>query len=168
MSEQPGHYNTPLICESGHIITASLEWHPERQQKFCQKCGGRAWSVCPNCKAAIRGQYSQDASDVFGSGEPWLDIPPAYCHNCGIAYPWTRRAIREVREAAKGAMNLTEDGREELAAAAETVLRQTPGNDRAAARVKELLQKAGSEVYEIAKEVLTRLVTEATLKQMGF
>ena len=65
-------------------------------------------------------------------------------------------------------MNLTEDEREELAAAAETVLRQTPGNDRAAARVKELLQKAGSEVYEIAKEVLTRLVTEATLKQMGF
>ena len=157
-------YDTAQICENAHIITESLEKTPELAEKFCGICGAPTISSCPNCNSNIRGYYY----DGYYDGEiRHLREPPAYCHECGEPYPWTQRAIEELHKLAQQAPNLTDEERTEFASAAEEVVRQTPGQDRAAYKLKELLQKAGSEFYAVAKEIFTRGATEAALRHMG-
>ncbi len=81
-------------------------------------------------------------------------------------YVFEQRAIEQLRNLARTIPNLTDDERGELARAGEELVLQTPGKDRAARRFKELFQQAGSEVYGVAKQILTNVLTAAALQQL--
>jgi len=77
-----GWYDTALICENGHVLTDSLRSSPQFATKYCEKCGAKTISKCPNCNTDIRGYYHIEG--VFSTGHKKA---PNYCHECGQPYP---------------------------------------------------------------------------------
>src|SRR5207249_2966310 len=88
-----GYYDFALVCQNGHVVTAhaSREIH---NTKFCDQCGSPTISKCPNCQTNIRGEYESDG--VFVLGGPAFEAP-AFCHDCGRAFPWTQRRLDAAR-----------------------------------------------------------------------
>lgn len=75
-------YDVAQICLNGHVITECLKLSPEKQVKFCPKCGTEAITKCKNCSAEIIGAHY-----VSETGYKKYE-KPSYCHNCGEPYPW--------------------------------------------------------------------------------
>lgn len=77
------YYDTAQICLNGHVVNTMATSSPQSNQKHCAECGAQTITGCPACTAAIRGHYHMPG--VIG----FLDYQkPAYCHNCGNAFPW--------------------------------------------------------------------------------
>ena len=74
-------FDTMLVCEKGHLLTARLKSNPHRFAKRCPNCGAQTISKCPKCNTDIRGAAPNAAMGP--------STPPRYCHECGEAYPWT-------------------------------------------------------------------------------
>ncbi len=36
--DETSSYDTPLICLNGHVLTTSLQSHPETQSEYCSQC----------------------------------------------------------------------------------------------------------------------------------
>lgn len=77
-------YDVMQVCIKGHIITSTAKEHPEDLRKRCSNCGAETIMQCPSCSADIQGY-----EHIPGIGYSGPDSPPAYCHECGVAYPWT-------------------------------------------------------------------------------
>ncbi len=162
MYHTPPVYHTPLVCRNGHIITYSLQDAPQHtEEKFCQTCGEPAFSVCPHCKARIRGAYErgEEGEDIFGDGgvNTYFSEPPRYCYHCGLSYPWTQRAIEKLDALAEDAANLSREERAELSAAVQDIVKDTARKGDAIDIFKRLFQKAGETFWEEAKDILARI-----------
>ncbi len=79
--------DTALVCLNGHMVNNSMKRSPECNTKFCEKCGEKAIWQCISCGQEIRGHYHYPR--IIGGGP---HRPPAFCYNCGQAYPWTEQA----------------------------------------------------------------------------
>lgn len=88
-----GYYDTMQVCLNGHQITASYEEYPEFRKNFCDICGEKTITSCPQCKTPIQGKYVNDIV-VIGFETP----VPDYCHKCGAPYPWTKRKATKTKE----------------------------------------------------------------------
>ena len=55
-----GYHDIMQVCLNGHQITASYEEHPEFRKEFCDICGEKTITFCPQCKAPILGKYHAD------------------------------------------------------------------------------------------------------------
>lgn len=89
-----GTYRVAQMCPSGHVATAAADQNPERREVFCSRCGEPTLTRCPSCNASIRGRYHVEG--VIGLGANYE--PPAFCHNCGSAFPWTEHKIASAVE----------------------------------------------------------------------
>ncbi|HUW13292.1 MAG TPA: DUF2321 domain-containing protein, partial [Anaerolineae bacterium] len=89
-------YDTAQVCLNGHPVNDMVRAAPERNMDFCKECGARTITACQHCKAAIQGEYH--VPGVFALGFPYS--PPAFCHNCGAAYPWTEARLGAARDLA--------------------------------------------------------------------
>lgn len=101
-------YNVAQICFNGHVATARLTEYPERNQAFCGKCGKKAITNCSSCRTPIRGLPLKTGL---------LAITyrlPAYCIQCGAAYPWTELALTATRELVDEFDSLSAEEREQL------------------------------------------------------
>ena len=92
---------------------------------------------------------------------------PSFCIECGSAYPWTQQAVNEFKALTKLAEGLSEEQRDQLGAAIEDIVADTPRTSGAVARLKLLGPKLGTEVWEAAKRIAIEVGTEAAKKQMG-
>ncbi|TWU44683.1 putative nucleotide-binding protein containing TIR-like domain protein [Rubripirellula tenax] len=79
-------YDTMQVCYNGHQITNFVESQPESTRKRCDECGEPTTDHCLKCKAKIIGYHH--IPGVIGFSGP---DPPAHCHECGEAHPWTER-----------------------------------------------------------------------------
>lgn len=52
-----GYFTQAQICMNGHIITSDIQGHPEKNKRFCSKCGTAAMDCCENCKSPINGLH---------------------------------------------------------------------------------------------------------------
>lgn len=84
-----GIYRTAEVCPNGHVSTKSADVYPELREPFCSKCGEATSTQCPGCGTDIRGDYFVEG--IIGFGQAYE--PPAYCFNCGGAFPWTVRKL---------------------------------------------------------------------------
>lgn len=74
------------ICERGHVISsAGLV-----DTRHCPTCGARIVTRCPHCLAMIPGREFRRG--VIGA-RPTYERP-AFCVECGGAYPWASRQER--------------------------------------------------------------------------
>lgn len=78
-------FDTMQACLNGHVITSMAKTHPENLKKRCPDCGAETITQCPKCEAEIQGyEHIPGVAHIGSSG------PPAYCHECGEPYPWTK------------------------------------------------------------------------------
>jgi len=54
-----GIYHLAQICKNGHVINTCADIHPERNQKYCEKCGALTITHCENCgdRSAVITKY---------------------------------------------------------------------------------------------------------------
>ena len=86
-------YDVMQVCGNGHMITSSAIDSPENKKNRCPDCGAETMTTCPSCNTDIQGYHHMAGVAHFGP-----DGPPAFCHACGDAYPWTS-ATTELPEA---------------------------------------------------------------------
>lgn len=152
-------YDMAQICQNGHVVNSSARNHSAFNQKFCSKCGAATMIACPACQEAIRGNYH--IPGVIGGSRYKR---PAYCHECGSAYPWTELSRVAAEEMVDTFAQLTSGEREELKESIEHLLRETPRTRIAETKFKRLIAKVGVEGYEGLKSVLVDIVSETVRK----
>jgi hypothetical protein len=150
-------YDTAQVCLNGHTINSMINAAPQHNQKFCGKCGTQTLTACPECNADIRGHYS----GVFS-----FYRPPAFCHECGKAYPWTAGRLQAARDLTAEMEKLDSGEREALSKSLDDLVRETPQTPVAVTRFKKLMAKVGSVGAENFKKILVEVATEAVKKQL--
>jgi hypothetical protein len=178
-----GFFETALICESGHVISSTLNSTPEyRTFKGCSICGKPVISSCKNCGVAIIGNHVTEHTytvstsyDVFsgesrGKTRSFTEVSqqytcPAYCHNCLEPYPWTEVAIAAATETVHEMTELTESEQQQLIADVPSVLTDTPQTGPAVNRIQKVLGKVSPFLREIfLKSISDVTVTYAKIK----
>ena len=152
------YYDTAQICQNGHVINSMASKYPESNQAYCDKCGASTIISCPKCQTPIRGDYHDILISHYSA--------PAYCHQCGQAFPWTRGALEAAHELADTLEELSDQEREELKKSIEDLLRETPRTRVAETKFKKLMLKAGKEAYDGMKSILTDIVSETVKKTL--
>ncbi len=159
--EEGAHYETAQVCANGHVITSGIETSPERQQKFCGKCGAETITTCPSCSAPIHGYHSSPG--VIHVRAPDLD---SYCYECSAPYPWTAARL----EAGRALIDLSAESaaeketlKEDLAA----VTTDTPRAKVGALRLKRFISKAASDIGPPLRQIVVDVATAAIKKDLG-
>lgn len=149
------YYETALICLNGHVINATADRHPARNQNFCSECGQSTISKCQKCETNIRGRYINpgvlSASKYF---------PPSYCHHCGSSYPWTEEKLKAAIELASLSDDITSDEKDELEKSINDLISEGPRTTVAATKFKRILSKLGSELASGIKDILIDVASE--------
>lgn len=157
-------YDMAQICEQGHIITMFGESRKSNTKKFCTDCGAPTITECSNCHETIRGYHHVANSRVIASVP---DEAPAFCHNCGKAYPWTENKMRAATALIEEAEGLSDSEKEALTKSLPDLVRDVPATEVAVLRFKKYLPKAGTAVYNAFKSVAVSIVTEEVKKKLG-
>ena len=154
-------YDSAQICRNGHVINAAATSFPEMNATFCDRCGARAVSVCPVCRAPIRGEYH-----ISGTLSLAPFSAPAYCSSCGQPFPWTEERIEAALALADEMEHLSPRERELLKQSIEDIVRDTPRSPTAITRFKRLVARAGRGAAESLREILVDIVSEAASKAL--
>jgi hypothetical protein len=147
---------------NGHIITNYANMHPEDRKKFCPQCGQPTILACGSCNASLQGEEIDPEVVFIGFGS----TPPAYCHECGVAHPWTKRRIDTAIEMAAE----VESDPHELEKLRESIgdlANETPRTPLAVTRFKKLMGKAGGVLGPALGKILADIANEAIQKQLG-
>jgi len=150
-------FDTMLVCESGHQITALLKTRPHRNVAFCTRCGAPTLNQCPKCGIDIKG-----CEHIPGGRLSRVPVP-RYCHGCGSPYPWQAAVLENIQGlAAEG--GLSNEDQAELATALNDVARDTPNTESASLKVKCLLGKLGKPAGDLALKVISDVASETAKK----
>jgi hypothetical protein len=91
---------------------------------------------------------------------------PAYCLNCGMAFPWTRANIEAAKELADELNELSAEERIALRNAIDDLVSDTPRTQVAIVRFKKIVPKAGKLAVEAFKKLLFDVATDVVKKQI--
>lgn len=153
-----GFYTTAQICENGHISTSRYEKENEGTF-YCETCGARTITECPNCGTNIRGYfYDYD----FTICSPYS--APSFCFNCGNPFPWTQSAIDSARELALESDDLTEEDAEAIATSMLDITSDNPRTELASIRIKKFVKRAGANVGGAIERIAISIGTEAAIR----
>jgi hypothetical protein len=159
MSDVREGYDVAQVCLNGHSITGSAQASPQFMKNYCPKCGSATIISCPACDAPIHGIYQ---GGYVSFTPPY--VPPAFCHECGAAYPWTESRLEAAKELAREDEELTDEEREQLARSLDDIIADTPRTQAAASRFKRLAAKAGKGTAEGLREIVVQIASEAARK----
>ena len=156
------YYDTAQICLNGHTVNSNAISSPQLNQKHCAKCGEQTITKCPACNTAIRGYYTPAGSfELYG-----YYYKPAYCHNCGEAFPWTTSSLKAASELVDELEALNPEEKQQLKDSFPDIVKDTPKTVVAGTRFKRLMEKAGAEAYDGMKSILINVVSEAVKKSV--
>lgn len=155
-----GEYDKALICRNGHVVNSSAASLPERNTKFCGKCGAATIDSCDKCYDFIRGYYRVEG--VIGFFEY---SPPSFCEGCGAPFPWTEARLKALKDlvAASGASVEEAQG---LSEALPALTSEVPGTPVAVLRWKRFFAGTGKDVISFAREILVVIAAEAVKHQL--
>lgn len=154
-----GTYHVAEVCPNGHVSTSSADTSPELREKFCSSCGEPTMTQCQYCQAAIRGYYYVEG--IFSFSEY---TPPAHCHNCGSAFPWTARKIEGAVELVEVGGGLTDSEIVQLRNDLTELTRDSPKTQVASLRFKKTMTKVGSTVAQGVRDIVVDVLSEAAKK----
>ena len=156
------YYDTAQICLNGHTVNSNAISSPQLNQKHCAECGKQTITKCPACNTAIRGYYTPAGSfELYG-----YYYKPAYCHNCGEAFPWTTSSLKAASELVDELEALNPEEKQQLKDSFPDIVKDTPKTVVAGTRFKRLMEKAGAEAYDGMKSILINVVSEAVKKSV--
>jgi hypothetical protein len=157
-----GTYRTAEVCPNGHVSTESADVHPELREKFCSQCGEPTMTTCPGCNASIRGDYHVSGAFFLGGSFE----PPAHCHNCGKAFPWTERKIAGAVELLEADGKLSADEIVQVRSDLVEMTKNTPRLQAASMRFKKSMTKAGAVVASGVRDIVVDVLSEAAKKAL--
>jgi len=150
------------ICKNGHRVIGS---NPSeiQQAKFCQSCGEKVFNRCDGCNKEImvKGTYqiSDRDSDVY--------LPlPAFCENCGKAYPWTSLVLEAAKNLINSANELDNTEKVYLVDNLNNIISDKPNTELVAKKIRGLLNKAGNEFTSAFRNVTVNIISEIAKKAM--
>ena len=76
--------DTMQVCINGHVINSRFRDKPEYNKDFCNHCGKKTITNCPECDKSIPGVLHQRLGAVS------ISSAPEFCQHCGEKFPWTR------------------------------------------------------------------------------
>lgn len=153
-------YRVAQVCPNGHVATSAADRLPELGEAFCSQCGEATIMQCPECNASIRGDY--DVEGILSIGTHYE--PPAYCHNCGSAFPWTKRKITSAVELVTAGADLPADELEQFRADLTELTKDSLGAQVASLRFKKVMAKVGTSVASGVREIVVDVLSETAKK----
>jgi hypothetical protein len=148
------------VCPNGHVSTDSADVRPELREKFCSICGETTMTHCPNCKTSIRGGYHVEG--VFGFGGEYT--PPAFCHNCGQAFPWTERKVDAATDLVETSGKLSSDELAQFRTDLSELTKGSPSVQVASVRFKQTMARVGGAVAGGVRDIVVDILSEAAKK----
>lgn len=187
------YYDIAQICKDGHVINIYEKCHLEKNVKRCPICSAEVISRCQVCQAPIRGGHIQelrfknratDPRDIFNTIEKTTvsskeltkieDFQlPAYCHECGAAYPWTESLLNDADAIIDSFDELSDEQRKLLKERFPDLLTDNPRSISAALTYSKLINGLDSFSCAVGKGLLINLLekhvpeTIFTLMQLG-
>lgn len=162
-----GHYDAALICENGHLITSQMKSKPEDIANFCAKCGAKSISKCPSCEKPIDGYFHGADDGFFIEFSHDMDGIPNFCQHCGKPYPWMEKKLKAFEELTELMEELSKEERKDLYQSVMDVSSDNPRNQLGALKIKKVGMKVSKEIWNVAKDIIIQIGTEAALKQAG-
>ena len=153
-----GTYFIAEICPNGHVITDNIIEHPELHEEYCSKCGEATITKCSNCSASIRGEFYHPG---------WANLPyakPAFCHNCGKAFPWTDRKISGAVELVKEGAELSTEELAQFEIDLSELTKDSPKVQAASIRFKKYMARAGNALSGSIRELIVDILSETAKK----
>ncbi len=90
--------DTMQVCLNGHVINEGFRENPQRNKDFCDRCGKKTITNCPNCDKPIPGDLQDTGVVTIG----FLPSAPEFCEHCGEKFPWTHKAeAKRLKEGAE-------------------------------------------------------------------
>lgn len=157
-----GEYDTAQICTNGHVINECAATLPLHNSPYCSKCGAETIMSCQHCQARILGSYHSPGVLSFGG----MMTAPAFCRNCGKAFPWTATRIETARLLADETDSFSSTEREELKLTFDDLVRDTPKTTLATSRFKKFMSKTGKETAQAFRDILVDVVSESVKKSI--
>lgn len=158
--EPESNYDTAQVCLNGHLINSSYEDFPQFNKAFCDTCGSKTIHECPECQTGIQG-YLRNSLSLSEKN------PPAYCHNCGSEFPWTKERLNAARELlALDSDQFSETERWDLESSLGDLIADSPKTTVAAAKWRKYLAKAGEHTALAFKEIFVQVASETAKKLM--
>lgn len=158
----PYPYYGALICLEGHIISITAsDFSKSTDVKFCERCGKKTITNCPNCNADIRGF---DYDKHIKSEDYKL---PHFCPDCSKPYPWTKSKVSAAKKFAEEVENLTKEERKLLKKSIDDIIQDSQDTSVAVVRLKKILIKMGKESGTILKDIIVDIASETIKKQIG-
>lgn len=148
------------VCLNGHALNDRTLANPDFNRPHCSRCGSPTITACPSCGTGIPGEYHVPGVAAIG----FRYHAPAFCGQCGAAFPWTEARLTAARELSKEVEHLSPREREELAEALPDLIRDVPMTPVAATRFRRLLTKAGGPALGMFRELLVDVMSEAAKK----
>jgi len=161
MSYDESHYDLALVCHNGHVVNSMAREYPASHSPYCADCGEPTISQCPNCKTGIRGYYHVPGVIGFSHYSA-----PAFCHQCGKAFPWTEIGLAATKELIETFDTITLDERVSLENALPDLVRDTPRTKVAEARYRTVIRKVGKEAADGLRSILIDIASEAVKKSL--
>ena len=78
--------DTMQVCLNGHVINDGYRKYPEFNKDFCNSCGEKTITNCPNpeCDKPIPGDLQDTGVVAIGFSKS----APDFCEHCGEPFPW--------------------------------------------------------------------------------
>ena len=150
-------YDVAQVCPNGHVANDSSTKFPQFNRDFCEDCGEKTITSCPSCKNPIRGR--------LGGGFSCAEFtPPAYCRNCGNAFPWTQQKIQAAIDLAVEVGGLQGDDKTQFDNSIREIVRDTPQTQLAAHRVKGLMEKMANSAGSAIRDIVVDITSEVAKK----
>ena len=148
------------ICSNGHVL---INRHPSDDNEYCEICGAKMLSKCPNCNSTIR-EWHYNGVTVLGSVKYER---PNYCKSCGKAYPWTEAALQSTALLIQEE-ELSEQLKVSLVESLPDIITETPKTNLAVVRVKNVLQVPVNLLLMQSVNLLSILVVNLPKNHLDF
>ena len=112
---------------------------------------------CPTCQTPIRGVYHGTI----------IHVPravPAFCHECGSTYPWTKSRLQAARDLIELLEGVDESEKTALLGSLDDLIKDLPQTQVAALRVKKLATKLSQESATVLRNLLVDIASETAKK----
>jgi hypothetical protein len=145
------------VCLNGHVRSWDIRGDQGRGEKFCTECGAETIESCSRCNAPLRGMDWE--SDVVS----FVDKFSAYCHACGLPYPWTASRLEAAAELLKES-ELSQSEQTQLIAVLPDLAANTTKTQVAVVRYQRLIKNAGKAIQSGMRDILVDVASEAVKK----
>jgi len=156
-----GTYRVAEVCPNGHVSTNAADQYPGLREKYCSRCGEATMTQCPACNADIRGDYHVEGAFGFSEYEP-----PAHCHNCGKAFPWTDRKVAGAVELLEAGSDLSAAEIAQVRSDLTELTRDSPKTQAASLRFKKAMSKVGATVASGVRDIVVDILSETAKKSI--